>query len=72
MSSFKVPELAEVATMSPADLESFARAMDRERRIIEAKIATFVHRVGESGGYLHDKHRTPKTWGQSRVQLVNR
>ena len=51
--------------MSPADLEAFARAMDRERRIIEAKIATFVHRVGESGGYLHDKHRTPKTWGKA-------
>ena len=65
MSSFVVPELAEVATMSPADLEAFARAMDRERRIIEAKIATFVHRVGESGGYLHDKHRTPKTWGKA-------
>ena len=57
--------------MSPADLESFARAMDRERRIIEAKIATFVHRVSESGGYLHDKHRTPKTWGKAACNWSN-
>ena len=64
MSSFVIPE-ADVAAMSPADLEAFARALDRERRIIEAKIATFVHRVSESGGYLHDKHRTPKSWGKA-------
>ena len=57
--------------MSPADLEAFARAMDRERRIIEAKIATFVHRVGESGGYLHDKHRTPKSWGKAACNWSN-
>jgi len=65
MSSFVVPELSEVAGMSPADLEALARALDRERRIIEAQIATFVHRVGESGGYLTDRHRTPKAWGKA-------
>ena len=65
MSSFVVPELSEVASMSPADLEALARTLDNQRRIIEAQIATFVHRVGESGGYRSDKHRTPKAWGKA-------
>ena len=57
--------------MSPADLEAFARAMDRERRVIEAKIATFVQRVGESGGYREDKHRTPRAWGKAACNWSN-
>jgi hypothetical protein len=57
--------LDDVAAMSPAEAEQFVRALDRERRIIEARIATFVHQVGQTGLYLEDKHRTPKAWGKA-------
>ena len=65
MSSIVVPEVEEIAAMSPADLEAIARRLDRERRLIEAQIATLVHRVGESGAYTADRHRTPKAWGKA-------
>jgi hypothetical protein len=65
MSSLLVPEVDEVAAMSPAEAEAFARALDRERRKYEAAIATFVHRVGESGLFSADGHRTPRAWGKA-------
>jgi len=46
-------------------VEALVRGLDRERRRLEAAIATFVHRVGESGTYLVDKHRSPKAWGKA-------
>jgi len=49
--------------MSPAQAEEYLRALDRERRILDARIATFVHQVGQTGLYLQDTHRTPKAWG---------
>ncbi len=51
--------------MSPAEAEQFVRDLDRQRRIVEAQIATFVHQVAETGLFAHDKHRTPKTWGKA-------
>ena len=51
--------------MSPAQAEAFVRELDRQRRIVEAQIATFVHQVGQTGRYLDDKHRTPKAWGKA-------
>jgi len=65
MSSFEVPGVEEVAGMSPAELEAFVRGLDRVRRQVEGAIATFVHRVDESGAYRTDKHRTPKAWGKA-------
>jgi hypothetical protein len=60
-----LPSVEEIGAMSPADCEAFERELDRERRRYEAAIATFVHRVGESGAYLTDKHRSPKAWGKA-------
>ena len=51
--------------MSPAEVEAFVRELDRERRIVEARIATFVHQVAQSGAFAVDKHRTPKAWGKA-------
>lgn len=65
MSSFGLPDAAQVAAMSPAEREAFARVLDRERRRVEAKVAMFVHTVAQVGGHLDDKHRTPKAWGQA-------
>ena len=64
MSSLAVPSL-DVAAMSPAEAEQFVRGLDRERRIIEARIATFVHQVAVTGLFAADKHRTPKAWGKA-------
>ena len=64
MSSWAVSN-PDVAAMSPAEAEEYVRALDRERRIVEAKIATFVHQVAESGLFAADKHRTPKAWGKA-------
>ena len=64
MSSLPVSDL-DVAAMSPAQAEAFVRELDRQRRIVEAQIATFVHQVGQTGRYLDDKHRTPKAWGKA-------
>ena len=55
----------DVAAMSPAEAEEYVRALDRERRIVEARIATFVHQVGQTGLFAADKHRTPKAWGKA-------
>ena len=60
-----VPELSKVAAMSPTEAEAFVRELDRERRVVEAKIATFVHQVAETGLFSADKHRTPKAWGKA-------
>ncbi len=51
--------------MSPAEAEEFVRDLDRQRRTIEAQIATFVHQVAQTGLFAHDKHRTPKAWGKA-------
>ena len=64
MRSLAVPSL-DVAAMSPAEAEQFVRGLDRERRIIEARIATFVHQVAQTGVFAADKHRTPKAWGKA-------
>jgi len=64
MSSFTVSNL-QVAAMSPAEAEKFVRDLDRQRRIAEAQIATFVHQVAELGLFAQDKHRTPKAWGKA-------
>ena len=64
MSSLAVSNL-DVAAMSPAEAEQYVRALDRERRIIDARIASFVHQVGQTGLYSADKHRTPKAWGKA-------
>jgi hypothetical protein len=65
MSSFGLPDAADVAAMSPAEREAFARVLDRERRQAEAKVAMFVHTVAQIGGHLEDKHRTPAAWGRA-------
>ena len=65
MSSSGLPDAAAVAAMSPADREAFVRSLDRQRRCLEAQIATFVHTVAQVGGHLDDRHRTPKAWGQA-------
>ena len=65
MSSWLIPTDDQIGSMPPADVEAFIRGLDRERRRVEAAIATFVHRVGESGAYLVDKHRTPRAWGKA-------
>ncbi|MDO8361949.1 MAG: hypothetical protein Q7V88_03565, partial [Actinomycetota bacterium] len=65
MSSFGVPPVAEIQDMAPGDLEALARELDAQRRVIEARIATLVHRVGEAGAHLVDRHRTPKAWGRA-------
>ena len=49
--------------MSPAEAVEYVRALDRERRILDARIASFVHQVGQTGLFAVDKHRTPKAWG---------
>jgi len=64
MSSLTVSNL-EVAAMSPAQAEAFVRELDRQRRTVEAQIATFVHQVAETGLFAVDKHRTPKAWGKA-------
>ncbi len=58
-------ENLDVAALSPAEAEAYVRELDRQRRIIEARIAGFVHQVGQTGKYLDDKHRTPKAWGKA-------
>ncbi|MDO8362484.1 MAG: DUF222 domain-containing protein, partial [Actinomycetota bacterium] len=65
MSSCSLPSVIDIEAMSPGDVEAFVRALDRERRMLEARIATFVHRVGEAGAHLVDRHRTPKAWGRA-------
>ena len=64
MSSFTLSN-QNVAAMSPAEAEQFVRGLDRQRRIIEAQIATFVNQVAVTGVFAADKHRTPKTWGKA-------
>ncbi|MCY7299635.1 MAG: HNH endonuclease [Ilumatobacteraceae bacterium] len=64
MSSLRVPNQT-VAAMSPAEAEAFVRDLDRQRRVVEAQIATFVHQVAETGMFAIDKHRTPKAWGKA-------
>ncbi|MDO8363663.1 MAG: DUF222 domain-containing protein [Actinomycetota bacterium] len=65
MSSFGLPSVAEIQNMAPGDIEALARELDRQRRVSEARIAVLVHRVGEAGAHLVDRHRTPKAWGQA-------
>ena len=54
-----------VAAMTPGEAETFVRELDRQRRIVEAQIATFVNQVALSGLFAVDKHRTPKAWGKA-------
>jgi hypothetical protein len=65
MSSFDLPDAVAIVAMSPAEREEFLRGLDRERRLAEAKVATFLHAVGEVGGHLEDGHRSLRAWGQS-------
>jgi len=65
MGSFGLPGAVAVAAMSSADREAFVRSLDRERRRVEAQVALFVHTVAQVGGYLDDKHRTARAWGQA-------
>ena len=60
-------ELLRWATAAPAavSLPPTSSGENRERRIIEARIATFVHQVAQTGLFAADKHRTPKAWGKA-------
>ncbi len=63
--SSSVGSVEVVAAMSPSEAEAFVRELDRQRRVVEAQIATFVHQVAQSGLFAADKHRTPKAWGKA-------
>jgi hypothetical protein len=65
MSSFVVPDVEAVRSMSPADLEALARELDGVRRAAETALATLVSRVEESGAYRVDGHRTARAWGMA-------
>ena len=65
MSSFDLPDAAAIVAMTPAECEAYLRALDRERRRAEAKVATFLHSVASVGGHLVDGHRTPRAFGQA-------
>lgn len=51
--------------MSPAQREACWREFDRDRRRDEARMARFVHRLGEAGSYLVDGHRSLRAYGQA-------
>ncbi len=63
--SSQVPTVAEIAGMSPADLEVLARGLDGDRRRVEAALATLVHRVDMAGAFTGDGHRSVKAWGRA-------
>ena len=63
--SSQVPTVQEIAGMSPAELELLARGLDRERRQIEAALATLVDRVGSACAFGADGHRSLKAWGRA-------
>ncbi|MCE9621991.1 MAG: hypothetical protein K8R99_06580 [Actinomycetia bacterium] len=63
--SVAVPTTAEIAGMSPADLEALARRLDGERRRVEAALATLVDRVASAGAFGADGHRSVKAWGRA-------
>lgn len=60
-----MPTVVEIAGMSPAELEVLARRLDGERRRVEAALATLVDRVGASGAFGRDGHRSVKAWGRA-------
>ena len=65
MSSLVVPEISEIADMSPGDLEARLREFECERRRVETSIARFVQRAEHVGAHLVDRHRTVTGWGKA-------
>ncbi len=63
--SSQVPTSDEIRAMSPADLEVVARALDSDRRRVEAALATLVNRVESAGAFGSDGHRSGKAWGRA-------
>ena len=51
--------------MSSADLGVLARGLDRERRRVEAALATLVDRVESAAAFGGDGHRSVKAWGRA-------
>jgi hypothetical protein len=65
MSSLHVPEVEEIDAMTPAELEAGLRELDRQRRQLEAAIATYVRRTETTGAYLADGHRHITAWAKA-------
>ena len=65
MSSWVEPDDAQLEAMSPAEREACLRALERERAQLEARMAQFVHRLGERGDHLVDGHRSLRAYGRA-------
>ncbi|MBI4883639.1 MAG: DUF222 domain-containing protein [Actinobacteria bacterium] len=63
--SSQVPTTAEIADMTPTELESVARRLDGERRRAEAALAMLVQRVDTANAFTSDGHRSVKAWGRA-------
>ena len=65
MSSLVEPDDATLEAMSPAERESCWRELERERVALDARMARFVHRLGERGDHLVDGHRSLRAFGRA-------
>jgi Domain of unknown function (DUF222) len=60
-----VPEVEELAAMSPAEVERAAHMLEAQRRQVEAATALLVQRVDAAGAYAADGHRQVAAWGRA-------
>ncbi|MGB8862177.1 MAG: DUF222 domain-containing protein [Ilumatobacteraceae bacterium] len=65
MSSWVLPDVVSLEAMTAAEREACWRAADRERARDEARMALFVHQLGDAGLHLVDGHRSMRAFGRA-------
>lgn len=65
MSSWVEPDVEALAAMTPAEREACWRELDRERALLEVRMALFVDRMGDAGLHLVDGHRSVRGFARA-------
>lgn len=65
MSSWLLPDVESLEAMTAAEREACWREFDRERARDEARMALFVHRMGDTGLHLVDGHRSVRAFARA-------
>jgi len=70
MRSWELPEVDELAMLSPAALGLLGFEVERERSRSVARVAMMAWRVSRSGAHLVDGHRTVKAWLMATTNMA--
>jgi hypothetical protein len=65
MSSWVEPDDAVLVSMTPAEREACWRVLDRERVLLEVRLARFGQRLGAHGFHHEDGHRSLRGYGRA-------